>query len=338
MELYIKTGSKDGAQMKQATVVIPNWNGMKYLERCLTSLQDQEASFDIILVDNGSEDESVSYVRTHFPQVEIVALSENTGFCHAVNEGIRRCRTRYVILLNNDTFCHPGFVKALVEAIAQRPRAFSCQAKMLDMNDPSLMDDGGDCYCALGWAYAVGKGRRQERYARPRRIFASCAGAAIYSRSILKKTGLFDERHFAYLEDIDIGYRAQLLGYSNYFVPGAVVEHAGSGASGSRHNDFKVRLSARNNIWLIRKNMPGWQVLLNLPLLAAGTGIKAVYFARKGLAASYFKGLKEGFAGEIEPLFPKVKDENGAVRAKLLIRCAKMQCLLWINTLRRPFA
>ena len=338
MELRIKTGSKDGKQMKQAAVVIPNWNGMKYLEGCLGSLCRQEGvSFDIILVDNGSEDGSLSFVRENFPEVNIIELHENTGFCHAVNEGIKNCRTKYVILLNNDTVCRPGFVKELVSAISARPGAFSCQAKMLDMKDPSLLDDAGDSYCALGWAFAEGRGKQEKRYVRERQIFASCAGAAIYRRSAFERTGLFDERHFAYLEDIDIGYRARLLGYKNYFIPGAAVEHAGSAASGSRHNEFKVHLSARNSVWLIRKNMPLWQRIINLPFLAAGFGIKAVFFVRKGLGAAYMRGLKEGLSADTGSWIEDEYKKGKIKRSQLFLNCVKIQFRLWLNMLRRPF-
>jgi GT2 family glycosyltransferase len=127
------------------------------------------------------------------------------------------------------------------------------------MYDPTRLDDAGDYYCALGWAFARGKGESSELYDREETVFACCGAAAIYRRDVLEKIGLFDERHFAYLEDMDIGYRAQIHGYVNRYIPSAVVYHAGSGTSGSRHNAFKVRLSARNSVWLVRKNMPLWQ-------------------------------------------------------------------------------
>ena len=110
-----------------------------------------------------------------------------------------------------------------------------------------------------------------------------------------QEIGWFDEFHFAYLEDVDIGYRARIMGYRNVYEPEAVVYHAGSGVSGSRHNDFKVRLSARNNMYIIMKNMPTLQIILNLPFLLIGFGVKAVFFILTGHGRAYLSGIKRGY-------------------------------------------
>ena len=192
--------------MQKATVVIPNLNGMAYLEGCLSSLRRQTTQdFETILIDNGSTDGSVEYVKQHFPEVKIRSFSENTGFCRAVNEGIRLSDAPYVILLNNDTVCDKRFVEELLLAMKKRPRCFSCAAKMVQLKNPKLLDGAGDYYCALGWAFADGKGKPVESRKRERRIFAACAGAAIYRRELFAQIGLFDEKHFAYLEDMDVG-------------------------------------------------------------------------------------------------------------------------------------
>ena len=253
--------------MKSITIVIPNYNGMKFLQGCLDSLREQtDQDFETVMIDNGSSDESVSYVRENYPEVKIRAYHRNTGFCAAVNAGIQLSRALYVLLLNNDVVCGPDMVAQLHHAIARREDTFSCCAKLIQMYDPTKLDDAGDYYSALGWAFAGGKGCSSTLYDREETVFACCGAAAIYRRDVLEKIGLFDEKHFAYLEDIDIGYRAQIHGYVNRYIPSAVVYHAGSGTSGSRHNAFKVRLSARNSVWLVRKNMPLWQVVLNAPL------------------------------------------------------------------------
>lgn len=281
--------------MKDITIIIPNYNGMGYLEGCLESLRRQtDRDFDVLLIDNGSQDGSVDYVRAHFPEVKVRAYRKNTGFCRAVNAGIRLARTTYVLLLNNDVVCDAHCVEQLHRAIRKSDAIFSCAAKLVRMDDPDRMDDAGDFYCALGWAFARGKDKPSVNYDRGGRVFACCAAAAIYDREHLQRIGLLDEAHFAYLEDVDLGYRALIHGFENRYVPSAVVRHAGSGTSGSRHNAFKVRLAARNNIYVIRKNMPPWQIALNLPLLAAGTLIKGAYFAGRGLGKPYLAGLREG--------------------------------------------
>lgn len=276
----------------RSTIVIPNYNGIKYIGNCLASLAEEPAR--VIVVDNGSADGSREVVEEKFPWVRLIALDQNYGFCAAVNRGMEESKTTYVILLNNDTVVEPGFVRALERALDGDKRIFSAAARMVNMYRPEVIDDAGDYYCALGWAFAAGKDKPAVRYSRPREIFSACGGACIYRRSILEKIGMLDENHFAYLEDVDLGYRAKISGYRNLYVPEAVVRHAGSGVSGSRHNAFKVRLSAKNSVYLISKNMPPVQVLLNLPFLLTGFLIKMLFFLKKGLGKSWFQGMAEG--------------------------------------------
>lgn len=278
------------------------------MKECLDALESQDyTDFEVIFVDNGSADDSVRFVREHYPEVKIIALRENTGFCGAVNAGIQASLCSYVILLNNDTIVHRQFVGSLLRAIKRKPRAFSCQARMVQMHDRNKMDDAGNYYCALGWAFADGKGKPMKNYGQEKRIFSSCAGAAIYRRKIMDKIGYFDEEHFAYLEDLDIGYRAKINGYENWFCPEAVVYHVGSGTSGSRYNLFKVRYSSRNNVYLIYKNMPLWQIIWNFPLFCLGFGCKALFFAKKGFGREYIAGIKNGISISLKNRDKKVK-------------------------------
>ena len=286
----------------KVSVVIPNYNGMAYLEKCVDSLMRQTVrAFEIIIVDDASNDGSVTALQKKYPsgdtwpQIRYSRCYKNRGFCATVNDGIELSRGEYVILLNNDTEAEPGFVEALWREIRKKENTFSVAAAMLSMQDPTVMDDAGDYYCALGWAFAPAKDKAACNYDKRYRIFSACGGAAIYRRDLLKKLGEFDPRHFAYLEDVDMGWRAKLAGYENRYTPRAVVKHAGSATTGSRHNPFKVKITARNNIYLIYKNMPAWQILLNLPLLLAGHLIKLLFFTKKGMGKDYLAGLKEGF-------------------------------------------
>lgn len=282
--------------MVKATVVIPNYNGIKYIEECLNSLyrlQEQEL-FTVLIVDNGSKDGSLELIQEKYPGVRLIALPENTGFCHAVNVGIAGADTPYVILLNNDTVVLEGFVKALVDAIEQDKKLFAVSAMMLQWQDHRLIDDAGDQYCVLGWAYSRGKGRPAAEYEAPAKIFAACGGASIYRKSILDEIGCFDENHFAYLEDIDICYRAAIYGYGCRYTPYAKVLHAGSATSGSRYNEFKTRLASANSVYLVGKNMPILQLIWNLPFLLPGFMVKTIFFCRKGMGRLYVKGLANG--------------------------------------------
>ena len=269
--------------MVKSTVVIPNYNGIKYIEACLYSIfLGTTKDLEVIMVDNASTDGSLELVKEKFPQVQIIENQENTGFAAAVNQGILASRTPYVILLNNDTVAELSFVHELEKAMERDKRIFSVSAKLISLHDKEKTDDAGDFYCALGWAFARGKGKKPELYQENCEIFSACAGAAIYRRACFEEIGLFDENHFAYLEDIDIGYRAQLYGYHNRFEPEAVVFHAGSATSGSRYNTFKTKLASRNSIYLVYKNMPLLQIIINMPFLLIGFFIKTLFFMKKG--------------------------------------------------------
>lgn len=319
--------------MSKVTIVIPNYNGISFLQGCLETILDQEPgtpAYEVLVVDNGSWDGSLELLKK-FPQVEVEALSENTGFCHAVNVGIKRARSPYVILLNNDTKAAPGFVSGLCRAIERDPRIFSVSAKMLMWDRPELLDDAGDRYCALGWAYARGKGKSACLYDRATEVFSACGGAAIYRKSVFEEIGFFDEAHFAYLEDLDIGWRARIHGYRNLYEPSAEVIHYGSASTGSRYNKKKTLLAASNNVYVVGKNMPILQLLLNLPFLLIGYFVKFLFFCRKGMGGLYLRGLANGVK--------KLISEEGRSRKvpfslKNIMRYFIIQMQLYLNLFR----
>ncbi len=320
--------------MNHITVVIPNYNGIKYMEECLLSLKNQvprTPPFHIIVVDNGSTDSSDRIVEEKFPEVSLIKLSENTGFCHAVNVGIRQAQTPYVILLNNDTKVEPEFVKALYEAVCRDEKIFSVSARMLMWDRPDLIDDAGDRYCVLGWAYGRGKGKPAENYNAPVEIFAACGGAAIYRKELLERIGLFDEQHFAYLEDIDIGYRARIYGYRSVYEPRAGVLHYGSASTGSRYNAWKTRMAAANSVYVIWKNMPVLQLIWNLPFLLAGFCIKFLFFCGKRMGILYLKGLGDGLQKSFSSRGRKAKVP---FRIRHLGEYLRIQVQLYVNTVR----
>lgn len=277
----------------RVTIIIPNYNGLKFMEPCFAALDRQTMKdFDILVVDNGSSDGSVEWLKEH--RIPSIFLPENTGFTGAVNVGIKAAATEYVILLNNDTEAQPGYVKALVEVMERSPNIFSASSRIIQLHNKKLMDDAGDMYSLLGWAYQRGVGQPVKGYKKARRIFAACAAAAIYRRAVFDEIGYFDETHFAYLEDIDVGYRARIFGYDNVYCPEAEIYHVGSGTSGSKYNSFKVRLAARNNVYLNYKNMPFLQLLINLPFILAGVAVKYVFFKKIGFGRDYAEAFFEG--------------------------------------------
>ena len=314
--------------MKKVSVIIPNYNGMQYVKRCLDSLMAQTLKdWEILFIDNGSADGSRELVEKEYPLVRVIALPENLGFCGAVNIGIHAATAPYVVLLNNDTEAEPEFLQELYDGIRRKPRAFSGGAMMLQFHNREKIDDAGNFYNALGWAFALGKGKPAADYNKERKIFSACGGAAIYRKDLLEELGYFDEEHFAYLEDMDIGYRAQIAGYENWYFPKAKVYHVGSGTSGSRYNQFKIRYSSRNNIYMIYKNMPILQIVLNMPLLVAGFTVKLLFFSFKGYGREYAAGIKNGFS--------ICKKNKVRFQWKHMGNYCRIQIQLWVNLIRR---
>ena len=317
--------------MNKVSVIIPNYNGEKYLAKCLEALKKQDyPDFDVIIVDNCSEDDSLRVIDENSKGLEtrVISLDNNYGFAGAVNEGIKASEAEFVILLNNDAYAGRHFVGALVERISREDEIFSAQAMMLQYNDRKLIDSAGDYFCALGWGFARGRDCNSVRFTEECDVFSACAGAAIYRKSAIEQIGYFDETFFAYLEDIDLGYRARIYGYRNVYAPKAKVLHVGSGSSGSRHNEFKVSLSARNAILLMYKNFTPWQKAVNFIPVAVGVMIKIVYFARKKLAGAYIKGVVSAFS--------KVKDiEPVENRPEFSLNYRQIQKELYRNIIRR---
>ncbi len=313
--------------MTDICIVIPNYNGMKYIRDCLDSLMCQTMKAGIIVVDNGSTDGS-DRAAAEYEGVTVIRLDGNYGFCRAVNVGIAASDSKYVILLNNDTKASPTFTEELFDAIAGRDDTFSVAAKMLQMNDPDRIDSAGDLYCALGWAFSLGKDAPAGRYFKKAAVFSACAGAAIYRKDLIESLGGFDEAHVSYLEDVDIGYRAKIRGYKNRYAPKAVVYHAGSGTTGTRHNPYKVRQAAANGIYVIYKNMPVLQIIINIPFIVVGIVIKAAFFAAKGYIGDYLSGLKAGFSLCKSGARPQHKLSDTG-------RYCLIQLELWMNMIRR---
>ena len=287
-------------------IIIPNYNGNHFLEKCMLALENQSKhDFSILFVDNNSKDDSIKTIRAYIEKeperIFLIENKENYGFAKAVNQGIlfaKEAGARYALLLNNDTEVDSFFVEKLVrfmeEKEAKGERVFALSSKMVKMHDPRLMDDAGDELCVLGFPFQRGLEDSEKNWNKAEEVFSACAGAALYSIEALEKTGLFDEKHFAYLEDVDISFRAQLYGYKIYFCPEAVCKHVGSGTSGGKYSNFKVELSARNSVFLLYKNFPFFLKVLNFLSFLLGFCIKAIYFQKKGYGKAYRKGLITG--------------------------------------------
>jgi GT2 family glycosyltransferase len=270
------------------SVVIPNWNGAHFLPVVLESLERQtHRDFTVVVVDNGSSDGSLELLARDWPQVEVVALPENRGFAPAVNAGIRATHGNLVALVNNDLELDAGWLAAAVRALEAEPAAGSVTGKMLSFRERDLIDDAGDGYTWYGVGFARGRGERDSgQYDAPGDVLSACGGAALYRRSAFTGVGLFDERFFAYMEDLDWGFRAQLRGWSCRYEPAAVSFHIGAGTS-STMGDLARYLTVRNGIWLVVKNFPIRALVRHahrIGLYLAATAVRGERASLRGMA------------------------------------------------------
>src|ERR1700722_699295 len=205
------------------SVVIPNWNGKRFLSGCLDSLGKQKYPFvEIVVIDNGSKDGSVEFLEENYPHVRLFKFEQNTGFSVAVNRGIIESRGEFVALLNNDTIVDELWLSELVKAMREHTEIGSAGCKMLAYDDRTLLDGAGDGYRRGGLPGRIGHRERDlGQFDTQRYILGACGGAALYRRVLFDDIGLFDEDYFAYLEDVDLGLRAQNAGYKCIYVPTA---------------------------------------------------------------------------------------------------------------------
>ena len=281
------------------SVVIPNWNGKKFLQGCLDSLlKSSWAQVEVILVDNGSQDGSIEFLEQNYPNVQLVKFPYNTGFSVAVNAGIKHSSGEFIALLNNDTVVDANWLSEMVKTMRQHADIGSTGCKMLGYDDHTLLDGAGDGYRRGGLPGRIGH-REIDRgqFDQPRYILGPCGGAALYRRAMLEDIGLFDDDYFAYLEDVDIALRAQSAGYKCLYVPSAIMYHLGCGTTGSGYHPLVVRLSAKNNWNTIVKNIPFPLLLKFLPhIFYWQLYYFAVVIVRGGQVIPWLKGTGDALA------------------------------------------
>lgn len=272
---------------EKISVVIPNWNGARWLRPCLNSLRAQRfRDFRVYVVDNGSTDGSVDLLRDHYPEVQVIAHPENLGFAGGMNSGMSAARGELIAALNNDVEADPGWLGAIAAAMDAHPEAGSGASRLMDFKSRDVVDSLGDGFLPVGLSFKAWSGAHYPANGLPlRHVQSPCAAASVYRRAMLDRIGLFDEDFFAYMEDVDLGLRAQAAGYACIFIPDAVVYHIGSATSGGTASAFSMRLTVRNAYQVILKNVPGLLVpLYVLATLSLHLGILAASFFVKRLA------------------------------------------------------
>jgi GT2 family glycosyltransferase len=287
------------------SVVIPNWNGCRWLPACLDAIEGQElAPAEVIVVDNGSSDDSRAYLAAERPGVTVLALARNTGFAHAANRGIAAARGELVALVNTDVELAGDWLMRMVGALESDPGAAAVACKMLSLDDPAIVYDAGDVLRRDGACEQRGRfGRDDGRWEEPGEVFGACAGAALYRRDVVLGLGGFDERYFAYLEDVDLSLRLRLAGWRCRYEP-AVALHAGGGSSHQLTGGHEY-LVTRNTLVLVAKAFPArW-----LPQVAYRQAGWASRAARERRLTAHLRGMAAAL-----PMLPSALRERRRLR------------------------
>jgi len=278
------------------SIIIPNLNGEKYLNDCLTSIKNQEIDeeIEIIVVDNGSNDNSEKIIKENFPEIKFIKFDKNNGFARAVNIGIKNSNGNYIILLNNDTILDKNFVKNLKNALDNNPEVGFCASRILMINNKDLIYGAGDIYKNNGTAELRGYGKLKNLFKKSEFVFGACAAASIYRKEIFDNIGFFDEDFFAYYEDIDFDWRAQLFGYKCLYVPDAIVYHYGSVTFGN-FSDFKIYYGTRNILLVLFKDVPKFilkKYFFHILFFQLG---RFIFFILMGRFKPYIRGVIDAF-------------------------------------------
>jgi GT2 family glycosyltransferase len=276
--------------MPEISVIIVNWNGKHFLEDCLSALRRQTfRDFEIIFVDNGSQDGSANFVRTQFPEVKVLALEKNLGFTGGNIAGYEVATGKLIVLLNNDTEADPRWLEALSEGSRIHLEAGSFASKMMyfDMRD-RIENCGFDVDIA---ATTVDLGRDQQdspEWNLPREVFGACGGAVAYRRSMLDHIGFLDPDLFMIYEDVDLSFRAQLCGYACVYLPQAVVFHRYRSTLKTRPA-MQVFYAQRNIDLVFLKNLPLGLMFRSAPLRLLYEFGSALYFMRLGAGSAFLR-------------------------------------------------
>jgi GT2 family glycosyltransferase len=280
--------------MPKISVIVVNWNGKCLLGECLSALRQQTfRDFETILVDNGSEDGSVEYVRTQFPEAKVVPLADNRGFTGGNVAGYEQASGDLIVLLNNDTEAHPKWLEEIHSASQAYPNAGSFASKMLYFDDRGRVENCGFDLGLVGATVDLGRDEPDGPvWAQPRKVFGGCGGAVAYRRRMLEEIGFLDPEFFMIYEDVDLSFRAQLRGYECVYIPSAIVYHRYRVTIGKAPLR-QVFYSQRNIEFVYLKNMPLGLILRSAPQRLVYELGAASYFVRQGVGSTFLRAKLE---------------------------------------------
>ncbi len=326
----------------KVAVVILNWNGKNYLQQFLPSvISNNHENTEIIIADNASTDDSISFLQEFYPAVKIILLDKNYGFAKGYNEALKRVQADYFILLNSDAEVTAGWIEPMIKLLESNPVIAACQPKILSYQEKNVFDYAG---AAGGWldkfGYPFAKGRVFDyceedigQYDQQETIFWA-SGAAIFIRAkAFHEVNGFDEYFFAHQEEIDLCWRLQLAGYLIYSCPAAKIYHVGGGTL-PKGNSRKTYLNFRNNLIMISKNMPMAQKIWKIPFRLLLNAISAC----KGLLCGdggYFLSIARAHRGYIKWLFFAPKEKFGPKKNSARLKGYYPKNLVWQHFIKK---
>ena len=283
--------NRDGA----VSIVIPSWNGIALLGPCLDGVARMTSSdVRVIVVDDGSDDDSASWLARHYPYVTVIKQPVRRGFAAAVNAGILACRTPYIALLNNDAIPEPHWIQTSIRTLNLLPAYAACVPKIVYIDDPSIINSVGIDLKWYGASGDIGIGEPDDgRFDSYAEVFGFTGCAVVFRRDAVSAVGLFDESLEAYGEDLDWTLRARAKGLRFVFCPDARVHHRG-GASFGRRSARAVFLQSRNGVVVLAKHLPLSSLVRNGAGLAAFSVYQVLVNAVRGLGSAAFSGKVHG--------------------------------------------
>jgi GT2 family glycosyltransferase len=299
----------------RTSILVPNLNGRRLLGPCLEAVAAQtDSDLETIVVDNGSTDGSVTFVRERFPGARVVELGRNHGFAGAMNAGIGTADGELVAFLNNDAVPEPGWLDELRRCLDRHPRAAAATSKLLRSDSASVLDGAGDGLTPCFLPYVRGDGKQDgTAFDEEIEVFGASGAASLWRGDVLRKLGGFDERFFAYYEDVDLSFRGRLLGRECWYAPRAVAFHR-RGATAGAELRFTLYHPAKNRWFFLLKNAPTGLLLRHPFGLLLGEG----FWWWRAVRSRSPRTLMRAYAEVLRNLRPLLDERRRLQRSRLV--------------------
>lgn len=331
-------------------VVILNWNGKKFLETYLPSLTNNTKREDafIVVADNGSTDGSVQWMEANYPEIRVIEFDKNWGFTGGYNRAFTEIDADYYVLLNSDIEVTPGWLDTLLSFMEDNPDVGICQPKVLAMHDKSSFEYAGAAGGFIDrYGYPFCRGRILSKiekdhgqYDTPMEVFWATGACLMIRASLYHHLGGLDESFFAHMEEIDLCWRAKLLGYQVWCVPSSVVYHVGGGTL-PNNSPNKLYFNYRNNLLMLYKNLPAKIRFGRLFVRKCLDGMSAIVYLLTG-KWSYFKAVCRAHSDyykmkkEIDPSsFSEESNNRGYYSGSIVLRFFLSGAQLTFDKIRR---